>query len=695
MDNNLKESGDSTGKSKISVPELSLPKGGGAIKGLGEKFQTDAFTGTGSFSIPVYTTPSRSFKPELSLDYDSGSGNGIFGLGFSLSIPYISRKTEKNIPVYDDSDIFILQGADDLTVSLIKKDDGTWVRDEKTVTDGAAVWIVTRYRPRTEGMFAKIELWRDPVSGDSFWKTVSKENVASVYGQSEDAKISDTADQTRIYRWLIEKSWDAKGNKILYQYKQENHDNVPDDVFNAGHNDTANRYIQSIKYGNFACSEEGGKTGEKYAFEVVFDYGEYNIDVNNPDQYTPVKAWDVREDPFSSYRPGFEIRTNRLCKNILMFHHFDQELGNKPVLVRAMRLDYSQTKAASFLVSVNETGFRRDAQGCAALKSKPPVELSYSQFNPARGGFKPLIVQNSSGIPGILGQSQYLPVDLLGDGIPGFLYSDDNTTMYWRPEGEGVYNRLAPQSAFPIERNIELGQYSLQDLEGNGSLDFVVTTPQRGGFYRSNSDGSWSPYRSFASYPLDLTGPYKDIADLNGDGLAEVLVFEDDYIKYYPSLGEKGYGSPVRTEKEEQFPGAASNYEEEAVRFADMFGDGLAHRVRIRNGSVECWPNKGYGRFNKKVVLGNAPRYDGALDAERLFLADLDGSGTADIIYVYPDRADIFFNRSGNSFSDPVSIPLPGIYDELSRINFADVTGGGSACLIFTSVRNGDRKSVV
>ncbi|HBC91564.1 MAG TPA: hypothetical protein DCZ10_01305, partial [Pelotomaculum sp.] len=89
--------------------------------------------------------------------------------------------------------------------------------------------------------------------------------------------------------------------------------------------------------------------------------------------------------------------------------------------------------------------------------------------------------------------------------------------------------------------------------------------------------------------------------------------------------------------------------------FADMFGDGLAHRVRIRNGSVECWPNKGYGRFNKKVVLGNAPRYDGALDAERLFLADLDGSGTADIIYVYPDRADIFFNRSGNSFSDPVS----------------------------------------
>ncbi len=48
------------------------------------------------------------------------------------------------------------------------------------------------------------------------------------------------------------------------------------------------------------------------------------------------------------------------------------------------------------------------------------------------------------------------------------------------------------------------------------------------------------------------------------------------------------------------------------------------------------------------------------LDASRLFLADLDGSGTADLIYVHPDRVEIWFNQSGNSFSEPISIPLPG-----------------------------------
>jgi hypothetical protein len=84
------------------------------------------------------------------------------------------------------------------------------------------------------------------------------------------------------------------------------------------------------------------------------------------------------------------------------------------------------------------------------------------------------------------------------------------------------------------------------------------------------------------------------------------------------------------------------------VRFADLFGTGTQHFVRVTNGRVECWPNLGYGRFGKPVLLGNAPRFAGELDASRLFLADIDGSGTSDLIYVYSDRVEVFFNQSGN-----------------------------------------------
>lgn len=54
------------------VPSISLPKGGGAIRGIDEKFSVNPVTGTGSLSVPIFTSPGRSdFSPKLSLDYDS------------------------------------------------------------------------------------------------------------------------------------------------------------------------------------------------------------------------------------------------------------------------------------------------------------------------------------------------------------------------------------------------------------------------------------------------------------------------------------------------------------------------------------------------------------------------------------------------------------------------------------------------
>src|SRR6202045_1203676 len=80
---------------------ISLPKGGGAIRGIGEKFAANPVTGTGSMSVPIATSPGRSgFGPQLSISYDSGAGNGPFGFGWNLSLPSITRKTDKGLPRY-------------------------------------------------------------------------------------------------------------------------------------------------------------------------------------------------------------------------------------------------------------------------------------------------------------------------------------------------------------------------------------------------------------------------------------------------------------------------------------------------------------------------------------------------------------------------------------------------------------------
>src|SRR5436305_11104775 len=113
-------------------PPISLPKGGGAIRSIGEKFSVNSVNGTASLTVPLALSPGRSgFGPQLSLSYDSGSGNGPFGFGWSLTLPSITRKTDKGLPQYrdaDESDVFILSGAEDLVPTLVETG-GEWRPD--------------------------------------------------------------------------------------------------------------------------------------------------------------------------------------------------------------------------------------------------------------------------------------------------------------------------------------------------------------------------------------------------------------------------------------------------------------------------------------------------------------------------------------------------------------------------------------
>lgn len=75
-------------KDASELPQISLPKGGGAIRGIGEKFAANPATGAGTSTVPIYLSPGRSgFTPQLGVAYNSGSGNAPMGFGWSLSVP--------------------------------------------------------------------------------------------------------------------------------------------------------------------------------------------------------------------------------------------------------------------------------------------------------------------------------------------------------------------------------------------------------------------------------------------------------------------------------------------------------------------------------------------------------------------------------------------------------------------------------
>ena len=157
----------------VSAPQVTLPKGGGAIRGIDETFQANPVTGSAGFTIPLPVSPGRSgFQPSLALAYDSGAGNGPFGLGWHLGIPSIRRRSDRGVPRYQDardSDTFVLSGAEDL-VALRVEAAGEWGDDVREEPG----YLVRRYRPRVEDAFARIERWTQSTTGDAFWRTVTR-----------------------------------------------------------------------------------------------------------------------------------------------------------------------------------------------------------------------------------------------------------------------------------------------------------------------------------------------------------------------------------------------------------------------------------------------------------------------------------------------------------------------------------------
>lgn len=728
-------------KQGVSAPAITLPKGGGAIHGMGEKFAANPVTGTGSMSIPIATSPGRSgFGPQLSLSYDSGAGNSSFGLGWNLSLPAITRKTDKGLPKYQDaeeSDVFILSGMEDL-VPVLNEKEGKWEREliPPRIVEGKT-YTIQCYRPRIEGLFARIERWTNQADQtDTFWRSISKDNITTWYGKTEESRIADPSERSRIFSWLICESYDGKGNVIVYQYKSENSENI--DLSQANENNRsditrqANRYLKTIKYGNHTpyfpllTSDEPWPVlpgDDEWLFEAVFDYGDH--DENNPLPREADKQWPVRNDPFSSYRAGFEVRTYRLCQRVLMFHHFpDEENVGQNCLVRSTDFNYSyeknpndtQNPVFSLLLAATQTGYKRDSADGYLSKSLPPLEFEYSPvLTPEQLLQQPireLANESQENLAVGLDGSNYQWVDLDGEGLSGILTEQADGWFYKRnlsanhqaidPDTKAEYTaaHFSALERVATKPNASLagGQAQFLDLAGNGQTDLVIMERPVRGFYERTLDEDWEPFRTFSLWPnLDTRDPNLKFIDLTGDGHADILISEDHAFVWHASLAEAGFAPAQRVMQvfdEEKGPRLVFADSTQSIFLADLSGDGLTDLVRIRNGEVCYWPNLGYCRFGSKVTMDNSPWFDHAdlYNQRRIRLADIDGSGATDILYLHGDGVRFYFNQSGNSWSPPVALAALPATDNLKSVTVVDLLGNGTACLLWSSPLPGDAR---
>ncbi|MCK1698165.1 SpvB/TcaC N-terminal domain-containing protein [Bradyrhizobium sp. 144] len=714
------------------APSLNLPKGGGALRGIGEKFSFNAHTGTGSLSVPLPFLEARGgFGPNLQLTYDSGSGNGLFGAGWQLGVPTIGRKTDKGLPKYEDGDVFIYSGAEDLVPVA-----PTEVRGE---------YDLRRFRPRVEASFARIELWISRRNAaDTHWRVISRDDVTHILGLTSEARIADPGDPTRVFQWLLQCSFDDKGNAVAYRYRPE--DLVGVDALRLseahrveGQARFAGSHIESVVYANrepfFAESgpnywpaiggliESTASFVDNWQFRAFFDYT-----VRPADEPTLENgAWNLRADAFSSYRAGFEVRTARLCRRIVFESNLSVEIEGRETgyagLTHALVFEYgsadpSATETAAIvespilakLRSLQQISLRRGNQATSYDHADwPPLEFDYSvagamQLRSIGHTDAPAL---ATGVDGARNEW----VDLDGEGIQGVLSRGDDAWRYapnrWSPLADsGGLSPHEPLSAgafrspqpLSFQPSAAFSGATLVDLAGDGSLDVVAYSPQAALVYERNERGGWHAPRALPRRPAyALNDPNVRLVDLDGDGRAEIVVAEHDCFVWQEGLGEDGYGAVHRVSKlldEKLGPVCVFSEVVQTIFLADMSGDGLTDIVRIRNGEVCYWPNLGYGRFGARIEMDNAPIFASPdqFDPARVRVLDVDGSGVADLVYLGRQGAAFWANHSGNGWSTRQPIPFR-IAHNLAEVTSADFFGRGTGCLIWSSAASADAGS--
>lgn len=623
---------------------LSLPQGGGAVRSMGETFQTDLHTGTAQATFPIELPAGRAgLQPAVALAYDSAAGDGAFGVGWTLRVPGVHRETAHGVPRYDDFDRFVLSGAERLV----------------EVPGGAAG--TRHYRPSSEGLFARIVRHRVTADGRpaDYWDVWSRDGLRSRYGTvpptdagqgwRDPAAVCDPASPGRIASWHLSETEDPWGNRIEYRYERD-----PDAV------DYDQLYLTEIRYVDDGSDGSDGGPDRQFLVSVSLSY-------------------EPRPHTLSDRRPGFEVRTTRRCVAISTWiGHTDP-----PVLTRTVHLSYAPAagNAACLLTRIQVEGHNGER-----TESLPPLEFSYSSFTPQTRRHIPV----TGTLPETALSAPDLElVDLFGDGLPSALQIN-GTVRYWRNLGGGRFAPPRIMNEAPSGLVLGSGGVRLADMTGDGRADLLVLNDGRAEYFPLGFDGRFAQRSrvAFRDAPaLDLSDPDVRLLDLDGDGATDAVRTASRWELYYAN-------SAATTWTSARLPGSGAppvRLGDPYVRLADMTGDGLTDIVEVHSGRVTYWPSLGHGRWGPPVVMRGSPRLggpatdaDGGFDPARLLLGDVDGDGRADLVYVSDGNIMVWLNLGGTAFGPGTTVRGTPAPQGDGAVRLTDLLGTGTAGVLWT-----------
>jgi uncharacterized repeat protein (TIGR01451 family) len=222
------------------------------------------------------------------------------------------------------------------------------------------------------------------------------------------------------------------------------------------------------------------------------------------------------------------------------------------------------------------------------------------------------------------------------------------------------------------------GAVVVSDLDGDGNADIIVANSNDASLsiLLGKGDGTFQPAVRYSTNVANGGPSGLKVADVNGDGIPDVLVGEgnSNVVTLFLGNGNGAFQAPRQITVGNQ-PGDIS--------VADINGDGLADLI-----------TGNYGDNTLTVMLGNgngtfraAPNL-AINNPQQITVADLNGDGFADLAVPSFDintgigSVYVFLGKGDGTFQQPTSYPV-GLY--AGNLVIGDVNGDGKLDLIVSN----------
>jgi len=620
----------------VSDNRVSLPDGAGSREGVGDDVRVTGNMGAMTFSVPIALPGGfAGMTPDASLTYSSNGGNGPVGIGWSMPTMSIERRTITGVPAYDLDDSFQSDGelvyvvGENPRAYRSRFEQGFAIHEWHSAGEGDEGYWVVRYPDGRVGYFG----------ADADGTLVASARVGGEDGTFRYL-LHEVVD--RYGHRLVYEYEPRGGTSLLTSASYVFVDGTPqyevswiwgerpDPIVDAtgGFEETLAHRLTDI-----VVTVRGT---ERSRYTLTYESVLASGGASRLAAFDEYGVGGARFDDRYSF--GYASSLGAICDGTTCEAPFVRDLGSLGVDMQTgdpqlidLNGDALPDIVDSSLVGEPHRIFFNELDADGTQSFAAPVSSALGD----QDGFD-------------FSNSRVQVVDIDGNGLSDaintltgrFLLNDGG--LDW----DSNTNWIGPVELPDFEADFsdgELQTIRFVDIDNDRRIDVLRSTGSGDAnltrVYRNTGVG----FEVLADVDPILAGFDSDtleLNDMNGDGLLDPVQVRTSGVRYRLSLGN-GHWAPADGWYEAPFdgPGLAEG-ELVTADLEDLNGDGLADVVLVTGSTVEVWVNAGGESLIPLAPISDDDVTGGSLPTRTsnttVLYADMNGNGSSDVTWVSP-----------------------------------------------------------